>query len=163
MNSFLDTLGIATTEGAIDRDMLNSLCRRDPTLITHAHSRQRHADYLQRKAEQAAALEQRRVESAENAARQREDDIANVARIMAVYATDIAAQRTEDVQAQWKKTTIEKLKSFYRLHVPVTERPQHQPTTKANWIDFVAPRIRSVYDELLLQNNDMGGAIDMEI
>jgi len=80
--------------------------------VTRARLRQRHTDNLQLKVDEAVALDQCRAECVENLARQCVGDVANIATIMAVYATDTAAERTDDVQAQWKKTTIEKLKSF---------------------------------------------------
>lgn len=64
--------------------------------MTRARSRQRHTDNLQLKVDEAVALEQCKAECVENLTRQRVDEIANVATIISVYLTDIAAERTDD-------------------------------------------------------------------
>lgn len=105
------------TDGAIDRDRLSSLCRRDAFLVTHEQSRDRLAELEARRvAEQQAAAERARVVSIRQY-EQKTRDLQTQRDVLAIFRGNPV-----DIDAPWTKLTVEKLKSIYRLHVRTGRR-----------------------------------------
>ena len=128
MNTYLNDLAIATTDGATDRDELEALCRRDATLITHVDSRAQFAERrerLQMKEEEKLA---RRIRQAERDICQQEQDDAVMLPLLQNYRQDMEINLHLSEFASWKRLHMGIFKSFYRRNFAVNERPHRQPS-----------------------------------
>lgn len=72
---------------------------------------------------------------------------------MELHKEDVLAERSTigDPRSRWRTTSIEKLKSFYRLMIPKNQRLPQQPKTKLEWIDFIGPKLSLVTEQEIQQ------------
>lgn len=141
LNTFLDELGIATSENAIDRDNLLSLSRRDASLLTHDHSRERWEANEQRKREEAEAAQHRKEEAERQREAQREQDLFETELLFQRYRADVENGTHNTLFASWRTCTLNAMKAFYRVHIPKEQKPRQQPSRKEQWINILKPRL----------------------
>lgn len=144
LNTFLDELGISSTEGSTDRDALQALCRRDATLITHEQSKARHAAQIAQKAQATAEAAARKQAQVLAAVEQRNADKELIIPLLNACRHDLQNHTHDTAGATWVKETLERMKALYRLYFPTDHKPRKQPIKKEEWVALLSPHIQQV-------------------
>ena len=142
-NEQLDQLGIAKTEGSVDRDLL-TLCRRDAEMITHIDSIARHQDWVQKKAIEKQDAIERKAAAEQEVERQRVAALDIAAVVLGAYINDMAQDTSDSENATWKQRTVTELTAFYRTinwSIAATPKPTKQPSVKKDWITLLTPHL----------------------